>query len=249
MTDYKTIAQYIKNSEKPLSMIRIGDGEARILNWRNDKASANFSLNKHMGRIPSEKEILEIRDNLIYAFNNADIIGVPTAKHNKSKDKYWNSAEKMMHEFAPASIYAVRCSIDVHTDWLVNDTYKDLLYGRENVYVITCRDVAEGLKKKYNIKNVYQFLISEQWQYDLDRKENRHYPYEFEQIKEWIGNLKLDLDICLIGAGFVGKIYAIWLKNAGGVALDIGHVFDKWYGMVTRGVGGKVGVTSDEYKL
>ena len=116
-----------------------------------------------------------------------------------------------------------------------------------NIYIFL--DVEDGLKRKYNIKNVHQFLISEQWQYDIQRKANNHYPDQFNEIKEWIGGLSLNLDICMCGAGFVGKIYNVWFQQSGGISIDIGHVFDKWAGMVTRGVGGKVGIKSDKYKL
>ena len=249
MKDHRYIAELIKNSEVPLSLTRIGDGEARLLNWRKDKPAANFSLNKHMGRVPSDAEILEIRDNLIYAYNKSSIIGIPTRKHFKRNDKYWSSAENLMYELAPESKNVMKCSIDIHTEWILNDTYRELLQDKENVYIITCRDVAEGLKRRYNIKNVYQFLISEQWQYDVNRKENHHYPDQFQEIKAWIGGLSLNLDICLCGAGFVGKIYNVWFQQRGGISIDIGHVFDKWAGMATRGVGGKVGITSDKYKL
>jgi len=105
------------------------------------------------------------------------------------------------------------------------------------------------MEERYNIGKVHQFFIDQQVHY-ADRKfASEYYPKQFDEAKEWISGLSLDRDICLVGAGFIGKIYCVLFKDVGGIGIDIGHVFDKWYGMKTRGVGGKRGVTSKEYKL
>lgn len=41
--------------------------------------------------------------------------------------------------------------------------------------------------------------------------------------------------LCWSGAGFVGKPYPVWLADRGCVALDIGSVFDRFAGRITRG--------------
>jgi hypothetical protein len=46
---------------------------------------------------------------------------------------------------------------------------------------------------------------------------------------------RIDGNICLVGAGFIGKIYVNWFKERGGVAMDIGAVMDLWAGKATRG--------------
>ena len=51
MKDWRYIAEMVKNTNIPLALTRLGDGESRILNFGNDKPSANHSLRKHMGRI------------------------------------------------------------------------------------------------------------------------------------------------------------------------------------------------------
>ena len=237
------------NKGGSLSLTRLGDGEARILNFPNDKKAAEHSLIKHTGKMPPEKEILEIREHLISAYNNSDIIGIPIDQHFRTKDKYWCEAKELMFKYAPDSEFADLCSINIHSKFLLYNIYEDLLYNRDDVYIITGRDVAEGLKEKYNIKNVHQFLISPQYKFEVQKTENKHYPEQFNKIKEWITNLELSGHICLVGAGFTGKVYCTWFKQAGGIGIDIGHVFDAWAGLVTRGKNRGAGVTDNTYKL
>lgn len=234
---------------KSFALTRLGDGEARILNYFNDKKAAEYSLIKHTGKIPPESDIIQIRNNLIDAYNNSDVIGVPVEQHLRTKDKYWCEAKDLMFKYAPGSEFADLCSINIHSEWLKYDIFENLLSFRDDVYIVTGRNVAEGLKKAYNIKNVHQFLISPQYKYEVIKKENKHFPEQFNQIKEWIAKMDLKGHICLVGAGFTGKIYSQWFKQSGGIGIDIGHVFDAWAGLVTRGRNKGAGKTQNTYKL
>ena len=42
--------------------------------------------------------------------------------------------------------------------------------------------------------------------------------------------------VVLVSAGMLGKIYCHWIKQAGGVAIDIGSAADHWCGYATRGM-------------
>ncbi len=254
MKDYRYIADYVKRIQSEhgsLALTRLGDGEARILNSNNSLHDANFSIKRHLGENMSYNRVMQIRKSLMKAFNGSDIIGVPTNKHKKEYggDKYWHKAEQMMTDLLPKTKDIMKCSIDIHTDWLANDVYRELLQDQKDVYVVNCRDVGSALEEKYNIGRVHQFFIDPQMKYEIQKRMSNHFPVQFMGVYEWINGLKLNGEICLVGAGFVGKIYSIWFKDAGGIGLDIGHVFDRWVGMATRGVGGKVGITSDKYKL
>ena len=41
-------------------------------------------------------------------------------------------------------------------------------------------------------------------------------------------------DIFLVGAGVLGKIYCQWVKEQGGIAIDLGAMFDAWSGGKSR---------------
>ena len=55
--------------------------------------------------------------------------------------------------------------------------------------------------------------------------------------------------LCLVGAGIPGKCYNNWFRDQGGVSLDIGSVFDFWYGRRTRGKGRGLDAIDNTYKL
>ena len=72
-----------------------------------------------------------------------------------------------------------------------------------------------------------------------------HFPDGFEELRETL-HVPYPGALFLVGAGVFGKIYCHWIKQRGGVAVDIGSIFDSWAGE------GRVGhpVRSlDEYRL
>jgi prephenate dehydrogenase len=54
-------------------------------------------------------------------------------------------------------------------------------------------------------------------------------------VIEKLSRVDLRDTVCLIGGGFIGKMYAIKAKERGAVAIDCGSVFDRWAGRITRG--------------
>ena len=69
------------------------------------------------------------------------------------------------------------------------------------------------------------------------------------EIVSWIDSIDCSGKICLVGAGIVGKKYVALFKERGGIALDIGAVFDMWAGKLTRGPGAGPGKQNNTYKL
>jgi hypothetical protein len=67
----------------------------------------------------------------------------------------------------------------------------------------------------------------------------RHYPDRFNEIIEFIRNEINPQDVVLIGAGILGKIYCHEVKVAGGIAIDLGSLFDAMVGIDSRGEGFK----------
>ena len=56
--------------------------------------------------------------------------------------------------------------------------------------------------------------------------------------------------LCLVGAGIWSEIYCTWIRQRGGVGVDIGSGFDLLAGKVTRPVHrGVLGETADRFAL
>lgn len=233
----------------PLALIRYGDGEAMLLD--DNKEDSDFVFNRQLGKGVSEDHKQEIKNNLIEAYKKADIIGRPTSRHSNRQD-HWGKANEILSRYI--SLKKDSCSIDTFYDCLNNNDlnqsgFDELLMNRETLFYINSNNLDEVLKQKYNIKNIKSFIIAPEMKFSPDYNGDVHYPTQFNQIKEWIGNLNCENDLCLVGAGAIGKIYNIWFKEKGGISLDIGGVFDLWAGKNTRGPGRGPGAIDNTYKL
>jgi len=248
---YKRLSQALE-LELSYSLLRIGDGEAILLSGFDDRARLNKFFIKQFGYILEDKHVEEIINNLIEAYENCSLIGIPTKLHTEKIGGYWKKASELLKEKVKSIKDRVEyCSIDVHTDMLKAGCLDELLKQVDSVYYISCRDLNEGFKRKYpNIKNVHSYIIAPESVYTPDYVGKKHYPEQFNEIKEWINSLdNLSGKLCIIGAGCIGKIYSNWFANKGAVSVDLGNVLDLWYGKITRGPQRGAQSFNDLYKL
>jgi hypothetical protein len=94
------------------------------------------------------------------------------------------------------------------------------------------------MKIKYpNIKRIKRYDIPKQYRFEENKKIGIFYPDVYNKIIEDIKNTDYSGKLCLLGGGFIGKNIAVEFANSNGVCIDIGSVFDLWYGKITRGPG------------
>lgn len=217
----------------PISILRYGDGESTIMRFLEDH-TFHHVLTRQMGYLPSTKDMRHIRENLIQAFNEADIIGIP--QHSKVNDPNttWYKVNNALYDNVNLDEKQIT-DADFHTRFLTKDYYKEILTNADEVYIISCRDIGERLKEKYNIGAVHLYLIAPEAKF-TSYQGKRHYPDQYLSIQTWIKSIQCQGKLCLFGAGIIGKIYGSWFKQQGGIAVDIGSVFDTWAGRITRGV-------------
>jgi hypothetical protein len=230
---------------KPFFAPRLGDGEAILLNGYNDQEKLHWLFRRQLGYVPEPKEIEEIQENLIDAYESADVIGVPQHKR-AGLNEYWYKAndllEKAIDKMPPTT------TNDYHNEWLSDGTLDKLLTGPSLIYYVSCHDLSSRLFDKYGISVTSKVIIDGEKAF-FPGQPSRHYPKQFNQVKEWIAAHNMRGRLFIYGAGIVGKIYGKWAKEQGAVALDLGNVFDCWAGYKTRGEGRGVGKTDETYKL
>lgn len=258
MISSSDLLQIIKDSlqdKQPLSVVRCGDGEGIVLNGYNDVPALTMVYKRQLGATPTIEGHEEIRNGLITAYNNADIIGVPGEREGHNKGK-WLQVRRQLWEHT--NVYGLIpdydntdkfASIDFHSHFLDNDYYSELLTGLDTLCYISCRDITEALKVKYNIKNVHAMIIAPETKFTSGYTGLPHYPDQYNYIKRWVTKVPVQGNLCLFGAGVVGKVYGAWLKEQGGIAVDIGSVFDSWAGMATRGEGRGLDKRDETFKL
>lgn len=253
-TPCEVVFKIIENNIKlrtPFLATRYGDGEAILLE-NNNENYVNHIFKRQIGKNLDSNSIKNIRENLIETLNNSDLIGLPTNSHLKRKDVYWSKSIGILNENCSIDIKQFG-SIDFHYEFLKNwensSSYYDLLLNNiPELYIISCRNIVDGFLRRFNIGKVELMATPPEIMFENETYLGTpHYPGRFFEIKDSIESLgKLNGKLLLYGAGFIGIIYGLFWKNNGGVAVDIGSVFDKFAGKDTRGKG--CGPTSIDLK-
>lgn len=221
---------------EPVSLIRAGDGEKLILDSNTSYSALELAstavLKRQMGYEPPLNHIKEIRENLIKAYSECDIIGIPC--HTQPTSKHWQEVKGTLDANVPVHSETY-CSTDVGYDFLNAGYFHELLGGRKHVHYISCRNLDKQLQKTFTIHQANLFQIAPEKKFTSTYVGPNHYPDQFNKVQRWMDRVCPEGDICLVGAGVIGKIYCNWFKERGGIAMDIGSIADEWAGAVTRG--------------
>lgn len=242
-----TIVKAIR-SKKPLSMVRLGDGEYEIMKHLSGKVTREVFYSRFARWFGKQKikydQMCALSIEVQDAFVNCDLIGIPCITEVRRYPK-WNAIETFMRDrniYPKPAFYFY----DIYTLWRDFDTFKHILQDRKELHVITSRNVKEGLQNRFGIGCVNEFLLKPEYflwkgkdsgveKFITQYEGPDHYPDMYNMIKEWIAdNAPLDGKLFLVGAGALGKIYCMWIRDAGGMALDVGAMFDGWAGVTTR---------------
>ena len=236
------VTKIIRNAiitKKPFSMVRLGDGEWSIIKYpkhtKEKICKARISRWFDTSKITS-KQIASIRNQILNACRQADILGIPSRKEVNiySKWKRFFALCTTYEIFKPKQRY-------YHFYHVKHLDFKTILKDINTVYCITCRDIKRQIEKAFNIKQVETFLIPPE-RFAYSKKANRnikwngepHYPELFLKILQWFDSFDLKGKVFLIGAGGLGKSYCNEIKKRGGISLDVGALFDAWAGLYTR---------------
>lgn len=241
--DTKQISDLIIKSlklNKPLSIIRIGDGEiAALLTDPNHKGCVHF-YNTHLGRVLEIEKMKEISENLKTAIKECDILGIPTVNIEKGSNPYWSISRETLSNILKEKNTKEKkfCSMNIHYDLVSSKNLDLILKEVDEVYLVTARDVESKLQKKFpNIKKFNTYKIPGEYKYEDSKKIEEYYPTIYKKIESDFKNKNMSGKLLLIGGGFVGKNLAVTFSKSGGVSIDIGSIFDQFVGKITRGVG------------
>lgn len=219
----------------PFSFVRIGDGEGIVMGYP-EYTSLNRCLQRYekwfRSDVLTQQNMLALSTSIREACRKADIVGLPSPRH-MGLGKDWQNVRRYMESLSIVSKSTITCAMDYVIDLQVRGEYRKFLQRRD-IRCITCRNVTKQLRSLGVASSDIFFLppqIKPACGADYSSGE-QHYPNLYEKIHEWIA--KKSGGIYLIGAGGLGKVYCQWVKESGGVAIDIGSVFDGWAGLPTR---------------
>jgi hypothetical protein len=221
--------------QRPFSFVRMGDGEGIVIGYPR-YTSMTRCLQRYEKWFRSDsltvESMKELSSNIRESCRCADIVGLPSSRH-KSMGKDWRNVRTYSEALGILSSSTKTCPMDFVIDMQVRGDFRKILRHRE-VRCITCRNVKKQLQGLGASSIETLFLppqVKPMFGADYSNKE-QHYPNLYTKIHEWISGRPGGL--YFIGAGGLGKVYCQWVKESGGVAIDIGSVFDGWAGLPTR---------------
>lgn len=228
---YKQILFSIEN-KKPYSAIRFNDGEAIMLGYPqyiNDKTIKQVWCNHFGTNEFTIDKIEKLKKILIDSCYKSDVIGLPL-KQNENNYFYGLPKKHLISDYNLLQ-NAKAANASFHRELHELNLYKDIFNKVDKVYCVTGRDCKKTIEKHFNVEcNVVK--ITPQIAFS-NQKHNNH-PEIYDDIVEQI-KVNSKNNLWLIGAGFYAKGYCKTIKENGGIAIDIGSMFDAWLGIKSRG--------------
>jgi tetratricopeptide (TPR) repeat protein len=116
---------------------------------------------------------------------------------------------------------------------LDSGAFKNILEGIDFLGLIGCRDLRRFFADNYGISNSWFINVPEQGGVAYSAYVPVHFPHYAEAI---LAGIKVPHPgaVFLVGAGVCGKLYCDVIKQRGGIAIDVGSLFDLWAGRFTR---------------
>lgn len=221
------------SSLQPFSLVRLGDGESQLLckKYQCKKEDWNFQYDLWFGDSqPNLRQISDLRHRLKNSIRDADLLGIPEL-HKLRQHRRWLLTYSTLLE---QKLLRKQIIADTNTHWYLQFSgwYINVLDTNRTVWIITCRDLEQVLRKHFPGTKFQQFLICGESMHPGKTK-TPHWPNGFEDCIQFLSKIRKG-DILLVGAGGLGKIYANLGRSKGAFSLDIGSVFDGWNGINSR---------------
>ena len=241
----------------PFSAIRIGDGEANFLALGAYEGTPNLDRHAFSASIAGQPDtfrvtetwMLVLRDMMQHALLSADIVGVlglwrPMRVKDWSIDNiidkfhnrprgitgHWRGVDLMLRR-AKAGHFKAQILAPAHLYFAAISHLEGLIPLTDRVICITDKQpVVEALQQKFQ-KCQFRHIAVGKW-----CGPKRTTATEPGFLSDVEAQLPTDLAgcLCLVGAGVWAEFYCTWIKQRGGVAIDIGSGFDLLAGNLSR---------------
>ncbi|HEX8233935.1 MAG TPA: hypothetical protein VF559_11400 [Caulobacteraceae bacterium] len=219
---------------RPFSMLRVNDGEGYYMGWPDITPRQNLvrSLQNHLGRSDlSETELDGICEGIRQAVANADIVGV----YAKAEINAFSIPRLVIERRGLAGPRTEFCRASIHRNLQEEGCFDRLLGGLDWLGLVSTHDLSRELERRFGVGRVEWFPVPGQARTSEEGNaaDTGHFPGRFEALRRELQPPKPGA-VFLLGAGFLGKIYARWIKDRDGIAIDIGSTLDGWAGKPTR---------------
>lgn len=247
---------------QPFSLIRLGDGEggfsfaSRIAETESPSSNTQFAAvllgeavsSSHWGTawatLP-EEEIRRFRTSFLEAVNHADVLGVPSLQQLTAVSA---GARDLIGPIGVAEARRLACNsegklttaqvnVDLHGS---ADFYRTILRELDHLGLVTCHAQLPGvIRDQFGVASIDLHLVPahaglDTTHFGYSATAGTHFPAVLNRIQT---ELKVPFTgaVYFVAAGILGKVYCDWIKQRGGVAIDIGAMADFFVGWNTRG--------------
>lgn len=246
---------------KAWSVVRIGDGEINLLSYGAYPDTVN--LDRHVvERIIAMQQdsfsvnrfwMMILRDLMAGALSQADMIGVvglwrPQSlsvdelaqlflRNYRGISGQWRAIDFMLHR-ARQGFFKHKIIASAHLYFALLNHLDMILSVARKVFLVSNREEAMIRMKKRYPNIIFESIPVGKLDESELRCEQPHFLSKVESM------LPHDLTGCLglVGAGPWAEIYCTWIKQRGGVGVDIGSGFDLLDGQLTRPIHQIVGL-------
>lgn len=228
----RIIGDYIQR-KKPMSLVRIGDGESVILDW--PRSTDSEDLKEHLrlwfGSVELHRSTLKwLNRRLIRACSRARILGIPTPRQVSLHPRYCVSYRHLNILYKQGALKKGEiCDAAIHRLLHLSGDLISFLSRTDFIGIISSRYVATQVQEAMNPRILAHYQIPGE-----HRKENDSRGLEWQWIPGGYNEIRQRIIIpykgavFLVGGGLMGKLLCDDIYRKGGIALDIGSVFDGW---------------------
>jgi len=234
------------------SLIRLGDGEGRLLNFQNqfvEQEVLSQLLFYHFG--PQSMQWIKanhtddwissvvspLQQMVRSSLTNADAVGLPVAETMSEAAL----AADPFGALGYASALLAGLALSRHVPATLRLGYnvfqlvaarglmlRDLSHAAKSVHLVGPWDLSQPFAEAVGLKNVHHIAVPGHYTWRGGQGLG-HYPELHKFVEERIFALgDLSGALFLVGAGILGKHYCNLAKTRGAVALDVGSIFDSW---------------------
>lgn len=247
------------SDKTPFSLVRFGDGEGRILGYPEafDLTALNHqvlsyqfgdgvfeALEEEYPEDSRENAVLDLKSMLIDSMCSADIIGLPSWLHFRSDVTQDNingliGQAACLKSFSKYRTFPEKyiCDHYIFHQFQYLSLFDKLLNELKFVGLVSHTDISKDLEEIFSIKSSAFYEIPGHKTF-MDTG-GLHFPHVYKEIIKSI-IVPFEGAVFLVAAGYLAKVYCAAIKQKGGIAIDIGSVFDGWTGI------GRTNVTHNE---
>ncbi len=239
---------------RPFSLVRLGDGEGAMLPYRPELQTfqpTDLAENSKTWWGAESSPTPRLVEELELAIRAADVIGIPDLDRatrvffQTERTAHLANGRNMRGLLAATDFVAAHCTDAVWTSCHIHQSLAfwglwDVILPRlGSVDLITCHSqLGDILARQHGLDIGQMHPIPPERKYAAafaGADAEHHFPDVFDRLRDVLPAAARGRTV-LVSAGMLGKIYCHWIRQAGGVAIDIGSAADHWCGYGTRGI-------------